>query len=103
MSPVVPSAGVFSVKYTGRPRMLTGGVSVPPPVAGPPPPIHTADPPVPTDRAIVASCGNVWMDAIHTAFLSEEGSIRAYMPTMFSYTIVWVGWPACAATCTDAG
>ena len=38
---------------------------------------QTADPPVPTDSAIVASSGNVSMLATHTARPRDCGSIRA--------------------------
>src|SRR6266700_1475078 len=100
MSPVVPNAGAFSVKITGRPRMVTGGPSEPGWLG---PPIHTGPPPVPTDSAIVASWGNVSIAATHTAFFNEVGSMRAYILTMFSHTIVPAVWPASAACCTDAG
>src|SRR3954469_24395362 len=99
MSPVVPSAGVFSMKITGRPRMLTGGTAEPGCCMFP---SHTAEPPVPTDSAMVASCGKVSIEAIHTAFCSAVGSMRAYIPTMFSQVMLAAGWPD-ADTCTDAG
>src|SRR5581483_4715055 len=85
-----------------RPRIETGGVSAPP-VPPAKLPIQTGPPPVPTDSAIVASCGNVSMEAIQAARRSDVGSIRAYILVMFSQTIVWVGCPDSAATCTDAG
>src|SRR3954447_18321775 len=95
MSPAVPRVFAFSVKITGRPRMVIGGPTAP---------LFSqiAEPPVPTDRAIVASSGNVSMDAIHTARPRLPGSIRAYILTMFSQTIVPDGWPASALTDTDA-
>src|SRR3954471_2876712 len=99
MSPVVPSAGVFSVKITGRPRMLTGGTAEPGCCMFP---SHTAEPPVPTDSAMVASCGNVSIEAIHTAFCSAVGSILAYIATIFSQVIDAAGCPD-ADTWTDAG
>ena len=94
MSPGVPSGPVFSVKNTGRPRMLTGGASMPP---WPPAklPIQTGPPPVPTDKAIVANWGKVSMLAIHTARPRLVGSMREYILTMFSHTIV-------AADCPDS-
>src|SRR4051812_18078533 len=96
MSPCVPRTLVaFSVKITGRPRIVIGGPATP---------LFSqiADPPVPTDRAIVASSGNVSIDATHTARPSDPGSIRAYILTMFSHTIVAVGCPASADTATIA-
>src|SRR5581483_7521168 len=100
MSPVVDSAGVFSVKMTGRPRIVMGGVSEPGWFM---PPIQTGPPPVPTDNAMVASCGNVSIDAIHTAFASDVGNILLYMLTMFSHKMVPVACPDSLDTDTDAG
>src|SRR5581483_8066864 len=82
--------------------MVIGGESMPP---CPPAmfPIHTGPPPVPTDRAIAASWGNVPVEAIHTARPSEVGSMRAYMLTRFSQTSVLVGWLVSAAWATVTG
>src|ERR1700733_3658320 len=99
MSPAVPSAFAFSEKMTGRPRIVIGGMSEPGWFG---PPIHTGPPPVPTDSAMVASSGNVSGAQIQTALRTEEGSIREYMPTTFSHTIVLVACPACAETLTAA-
>src|SRR5438046_2721381 len=100
MSPVVPVVGTFSVKITGRPRIVSGGMSEPGVVR---PPIQTGPPPVPTDSAMVASCGKVSMCAIHTALLRLVGSIREYILTMFSHTIVAAVWPLSLVTDTEAG
>src|SRR6185369_13356854 len=57
----------------------------------------------PTDRAIVASCGKQPMSAIHTAFISDVGSMRAYIFARFSTTIVLAPCPASAVAMIAAG
>src|SRR5689334_21611726 len=102
MSTGEPSADAFSVKITGRPRIVVGGAPEPPPCV-PRLPIQTGEPPVPTASAIVANWGKVSMFAIHTALPREVGSIRAYILAMFSHRIVALAWPASFATFTLAG
>ena len=53
--------------------------------------------------AMSASCGNVSMSAIHTAFISEDGSIRAYIAARFSTMIVLAPCPDSAVAVTAAG
>ena len=86
MSPAAPSVFAFSVKMTGRPRIVIGGPWAP--LLS-----QIAEPPVPTLSAIVASSGNVLIEATHTARLSEVGSIRAYILIRFSQTMVLAAWP----------
>src|SRR5215475_14319576 len=96
MSPAPPTPGTFSVTRRGRPRIVIG--TWPTPEAN-----QTGAPPVPTDSAMVSSCGRQSGEHTHTALLSEVGSIREYILVMFSHTIVAAGWPDSAATCTIAG
>src|SRR3989337_3694499 len=95
MSPTVPIVGHFSVKMTGLPRMLMGGPAAP---------LFSqmAEPPVPTERLIVASSGKVLMLHTHTAELRLDGSIPAYILTPFSQTIVLASWPVSLLTSTIA-
>src|SRR3546814_3512847 len=59
---------------------------------------QTAEPTVPTVRAMVASSTNVSGEAIHTAPSRDDGSIRAYIRMMFSQTNVSALCPPSAAT-----
>src|SRR5260221_3895847 len=93
MSPRVPSLGTFSVKYTGRPKMLIGGACDM--LLAVQPPIHTPG----ADWVIAARAGNTSMEQIHTALPRDDGSILAYMLAKFaSVTAVVRAPPAPTAT-----
>src|SRR3990167_4416483 len=94
--PPPPSVSIFSVKRTGRPRIVMGG---------PWTPLFSqmAEPPVPTERLISASCAKVSMFATQTPLPSEAGSIREYILTMFSQTMLSAACPVSFATETSAG
>src|SRR5260221_12116415 len=96
MSPRVPSLGTFSVKYTGRPKMLIGG-ACDMLVAGQPP-IHTPG----ADWVIAARAGNTSMEQIHTALPRDDGSILAYMLAKFASVTPLVRAPP-GPTATMAG
>src|SRR6266576_2680594 len=93
MSPCDPRALTFSETITGRPRMLMGGPATP--LFS-----QTGPPPVPTESAMVASWGKVSGETTHTAVARDWGSMREYILTMFSHTMVAVGWPVSAAWTT---
>src|SRR5688500_12620169 len=95
MSPASPSVGAFSVKITGRPKIVIGGPSTP--LFN-----HTGAPPVPTLNAIVASSRNVLILAIHTAVPNELGNIREYIVMMFSHRMVSAACPDSFVTDTAA-
>src|SRR5258707_15859707 len=78
MSPRVPSLGTFSVKYTGRPKMLIGGACDM--LLAVQPPIHTPG----ADWGVAARAGNTSMEQIHTALPRDDGSILAYMLAKFA-------------------
>src|SRR6187455_1076848 len=80
-SPCEPrAAGAEPVMSTGRPSRVSTGWDRPS-VS------HTAEPPVPTLSAMVASCANVSGEATHTALPMLAGSMRAYISIAFSHTI----------------
>src|SRR5258708_12161625 len=96
MSPRVPSLGTFSVKYTGRPKMLMGGACDM--LLAVQPPIHTPG----ADWVIAARAGNTSMEQIHTALPRDDGSILAYMLAKFASVTAVVRAPP-APTATMAG
>src|SRR5260221_14405154 len=96
MSPRVPSLGTFSVKYTGRPKMLIGGACDM---------LLAVQPPLPTpgaDWGIAARAGDTSMGQIHTALPRGDGSILAYMLAKFASVTAVVRAPP-APTATMAG
>src|SRR5260221_4507255 len=96
MSPRVPSLGTFSVKYTGRPKMLIGGACDM--LLAVQPPIHTPG----ADWVIAARAGNTSMEQIHTALPRDDGSILAYMLAKFASVTALVPAPP-APTATMPG
>src|SRR5690554_3782255 len=96
MSPREPSVFAFSVTTIGRPNSVIGPGAAAFTT-------NTLLPPVPTLSAIVNSSGIVSGEISHTARDSDEGSMRAYILTMFSYTIVLAACPFSAGTAIAAG
>src|SRR5260221_5082811 len=96
MSPRVPSLGTFSVKDTGRPKMLIGGACDM--LSAVKPPIHTPG----ADWVIAARAGNRSMEQIHTALPRDDGSILGYMLAKFASVTAVVRAPP-APTATMAG